>query len=276
MAAFFAVTFGAAWAYLFAARLWWDLSLVNPLVQLPYAVAPALGALVARRWVGGDRGPALGLGLRLRQSWPFYLLAWLGPFGAVAATMTLAWALGHWDGDLSAARELSPGIPLWGLVMVLLILVPLLSPIYGGEEFGWTSYLRPRMFRNHPRIATFATGIIWAAWHYPLAFLGYIEFQNVTAGLTVWTFSFLCQEVILAWFFVRSGSAWVTSLAHAGNNLVFSLLTGALLEEKLSSVEGSTLLSAVPLALLSALILLGPSARRHDPVPSRADSKAHA
>jgi hypothetical protein len=38
----------------------------------------------------------------------------------------------------------------------------------------------------------------WAAWHYPLAFLGYIDYSGVVAGPALWTLSFLCQETIPA------------------------------------------------------------------------------
>lgn len=130
----------------------------------------------------------------------------------------------------------------------------MLAPLYWGEDFGWTSYLRLRIFPGRPLAATLATGLIWALWHYPLAFIGYAVFANVGLGLLVWTVSFLCQEIILTWLRMRGGSIWPTSVAHAGNNMTLSLLTGTLL-----AGTGSTTVTAImtaPMAVVSGWILL--------------------
>jgi membrane protease YdiL (CAAX protease family) len=246
---FLGLAFGLAWLGMIGA---WALgfSLVNPLVQLPFAFAPAVAAFVVRRWVTGEGFADAGLRLRLRAAWPQYLAAWLGPLALVAATAAVA--------ALSGARLASldgqvAGLPGWALVAVLLLVVPLLTPIYWGEEFGWTSYLRQRVHPGRPVAATLTTGLIWAVWHYPLAFVGYIEFDNVVVGLAVWTVSFVCQEVLLSWLRVRSGSVWTASLAHAGNNMVLALLVGFLLPDV--DVLAVTVLITVPLAVLAAWVL---------------------
>ncbi|MET7762767.1 hypothetical protein ABZS71_12270 [Streptomyces sp. NPDC005393] len=43
------------------------------------------------------------------------------------------------------------------------------------QRAGWTSYLRPRLFGGRMVPSVVITGVIWASWHYPLAFIGYIE-----------------------------------------------------------------------------------------------------
>lgn len=246
---FLGLAFGLAWLGMVGA---WVLgySLVNPLVQLPFAFAPALAAFVVRRWVTGEGFADAGLRLRLREAWPQYLMAWLGPAALVAATAAVAALFGArlapLDGQLA-------GLPGWALVAVLLLVVPLLTPIYWGEEFGWTGYLRQRVFVGRPVAATLATGLIWAVWHYPLAFVGYIEFDNVVVGLAVWTVSFVCQEVVLSWLRVRSGSVWTASLAHAGNNMVLALLVGFLLVDV--DVTMVTVYITIPIAALAAWVL---------------------
>ncbi|MGW0431746.1 CPBP family intramembrane glutamic endopeptidase [Micromonospora sp. NPDC003197] len=254
---FLAISFGGAWSYLLVARLVFDWSLVNALVQLPFAFAPAIAAVVVRRWVTREGFGDAGLALRLRQGWCYYLIAWLGPLLLVAATVGLAGALGLWDGDLSSLDELAPGLPGWAAVLALMAGVLLLTPFYWGEEFGWTSYLRLRIFVDRPLLSVTVTGLIWAVWHYPLAFLGYIEFDNVLLGLLVWTVSFLCQEMILAWLRLRSDSIWAPSLAHAGNNMVLSMLTGMLLAGggKIDEI-GLILLTAVPMAAICGWLLV--------------------
>ncbi|MFC0624249.1 CPBP family intramembrane glutamic endopeptidase [Kribbella deserti] len=254
---FVVLAFGLTWPWLFIARLGLGLSLVNPLVQLPIAFSPAIAAFVVRRWVTREGFGDAGLALKLRTAWPHYLAAYLGPLAIAVATCLLAAGLGLWTPNLSGLEN--GGLPWWVTVAGWMLAALVLTPVYFGEEFGWTSYLRLRLFPGRPYRALLATGLIWAVWHYPLAFLGYAEFSNVVAGLAVWTVSFLLQEVILSWLRLRSGTIWTASLAHAGNNLVLSVLTAVLL----TAGEGGaldailvTLLMLVPLAVISGWLLL--------------------
>jgi membrane protease YdiL (CAAX protease family) len=245
---FLVLAFGLAWLGMIGM---WALgfSLVNPLVQLPFAFTPAIAAFVVRRWITREGFADAGLRLRLRAAWPQYLVAWLGPALLVGATALVAVLFGARLAPLDGLV----GLPGWALVGVLLLVVPLLTPIYWGEEFGWTAYLRQRVFVGRPVAATVTTGLIWAVWHYPLAFVGYIEFENVVTGLAVWTVSFVCQEVLLSWLRVRSGSVWPASLAHAGNNMVLSLLAGVLLADV--GVTALTVLMTVPVAVVAGWVL---------------------
>ncbi|MFF4950672.1 CPBP family intramembrane glutamic endopeptidase [Streptomyces chattanoogensis] len=217
---------------------------------------PGIAALVVRRWATKEGFTDAGLRLRLKDGWPYYLAAWLGPLLAAGATVGLAALLGLWQPDLSPLNSLVPGIPGWAAVALLMLVVPTLIPVYCGEEFGWTSYLRPRLYDGRTVPSVVATSLIWAAWHYPLAFTGYIAFPNVIPGLAAWTVSFLFQEIILTWLYMRSGSVWVACLAHAGNNMVLFLLTGQLLGTGAGlDTLVTTLLPTVPMAALSIWIL---------------------
>ncbi|TMR89556.1 CPBP family intramembrane glutamic endopeptidase [Nonomuraea basaltis] len=252
--AFIAICFGATWAYIFGARFLLDLSLVNPLVQLPMAFFPAIAAIIVRRWVTKEGFRDAGLALRLSSGWPYYLVAWMGPLLVVMAAVGLAAALGLWNPDLSPLDTIVVGLPAWASLSLLMAVVVLLIPVYWGEEFGWTSYLRMRIFTDRPILSVTVTGLIWAVWHYPLAFVGYIEFENIPLGLFIWTVTFLFQEIILAWLRLRSGTIWTSSLAHAGNNMVIFLLTSMLLPNL--DINTTTLLVTAPLAAISAWIVL--------------------
>ncbi|MFJ9849191.1 lysostaphin resistance A-like protein [Streptomyces sp. NPDC101150] len=258
IAAFLAISFGGAWLWLLIAHLGLRLSALHPLLQLPAFCMPGIAALIVRRWVTKEGFADAGLRPHLKGGWPYYLAAWLGPLLTAAATVGLAAALGLWRSELSPLNSLLPGIPGWAAIALLMLVVPFLIPLYWGEEFGWTSYLRPRLYAGRTAPSLITTSLIWATWHYPLAFIGYIEFSDLMPGLAAWTVSFLCQEIILAWLYQRSGSVWVASLAHAGNNMVLFLITGQLLgtEGGLSAVV-TTLLPTVPMAALSAWIVLG-------------------
>lgn len=271
---FLLISFGATWGYEFGARLGLGCSLVNPLVQLPMGFIPAIAAFIVRKWVTREGFADAGLRLRLRKAWWHYLIAWFAPLAIAVASCVVAAAFGLWTPDLSSLDELA-GMPWWAAILVLQIAVVVLTPVYFGEEFGWTSYLRLRVYRGRPVAATVATGLIWAVWHYPLAFLGYAEFSDVALGLAVWTVSFLLQEIMLSWLRIRSKTIWTASLAHAGNNMVLSLLTATLL----TAGEGGTidaivvtLLMLVPMGALCVWIVLSGqlSARKEAVAPPMA------
>jgi membrane protease YdiL (CAAX protease family) len=264
------ISFGVTWTVEVAVRRL-GFSLANPLAQIVSLgwIAPAAAAIVVRRWGTREGFADAGLALRMRVAWRHYLVAWLGPLAFTAVAVGLAAVLGVWQPTLKPLHHLIPGLPWWAFVPVLMLVVPLLAPLYWGEEFGWTSYLRLRIFPGRPMAATLATGLIWATWHYPLAFLGYIEFANVALGLLVWTVSFLCQEVILTWLRLRSGSIWTASVAHAGNNMTLSLLTGLLLGT--FDAAALTAIMTVPMAVVAGWILLS---GRYRAVPPQAVEQA--
>ncbi|MFK4189141.1 lysostaphin resistance A-like protein [Streptomyces sparsogenes] len=252
LVAFLAISFAGTWLWLWVARGVLGLSALNPLLQLPGFCMPGIAAVVVRRWVTREGFADAGLRLRPKAAWPYYLAAWLGPLVLAALTMALAAVLGLWHPDLSPLDGLAPGMGRWPALVALMLVVPLLTPVYWGEEFGWTSYLRPRLFGGRLVPSVVATGVIWAVWHYPLAFIGYADFENVPLGLLVWTVSCLCQEVVLAWLYLRSGSVWVASLAHAGNNMVLFLLAGQLLGDA-DDGPGAIVTMALPTVPVAAL-----------------------
>ena len=245
--AFLTLTALLSWPWWFLEHVVLGWSMVNPLVQLPTAFAPALAAIIVRRWVTGERD--VSSAPRLRQSWRWYLAAWLGPFAVTAGALALAALLGLWPADLA---------PLGAGAFLLPVIVLILLPVYWGEEFGWTGYLRPRLVPGHPLAGAVLTGLLWAVWHYPLAFLGYIEFPHLVLGLAVWTGSFVLQQVVLTQLYLGGGTVWVAALAHSGNNMVIGLVLGTLLIDHGSLGDVSTmLLTAGPLALGSLALAAG-------------------
>jgi membrane protease YdiL (CAAX protease family) len=229
LAAFLLISFGVAWGWEAAAHLLLGWPLVNPLVQAPAGFAPAIAALVVRRWVTREGFADAGSRLRLRPAWRYYLLSWLGPVGVAVAVLGVAAASGRWEPSFRSMADLVPGVPVWSVPLLLWTAVPIVTLAFWGEEFGWTGYLLLRICPGHPRRAALSAGLIAAVWHYPLALLGYAEFPQLALGLAGWTTWILCQEVILAWLRARSGSIWPPCFAHAGNNFVLAPLTTALL-----------------------------------------------
>jgi hypothetical protein len=111
------------------ARLVLRLSLVNPLAQLPFAMLPAVAAVVVRRWVTREGFRDAGLALRLRPAWPSYLAAWLGPLLLTAAAVGLAALLGHRP-DLTQLGAMAPGLPGWSVPLLLAVVALVLTPLH--------------------------------------------------------------------------------------------------------------------------------------------------
>ncbi|MEV0719220.1 type II CAAX endopeptidase family protein [Asanoa sp. NPDC050611] len=251
--AFLLIAFGLAWSGVLVAHAVLGWSMADPLTQLAFAVpiafGPAIAALVVRRWVTREGFADAGLRPRLRVARRYYLVAWFGPLLVVAVTVGLATALRLYE-------PTADDLPGPATLLLVLAAPVVLAPLFWGEEFGWRSYLQQRTGRN-PARAALVTGLVWAAWHYPLVLTDYADYANPVLGLVSWTLLIVAQAVILAWLFLRSGSVWVACVAHAGNNMVIGTLTAALL------IDGggldpavADLLGLVPLAAVGAWILL--------------------
>jgi hypothetical protein len=88
----FAITWSSS-----AAASWFGLSVGTRLFQLatlPGLFAPAIAAVVVRRWVTREGFSDAGLALNLRKKWPYYLCAWFFPSVVALTVIVLAAALG--------------------------------------------------------------------------------------------------------------------------------------------------------------------------------------
>lgn len=87
-----------------------------------------------------------------------------------------------------------------------------------GEEFGWRGLMFPQLYRVKPWIAFIIGGLIWYAWHIPLA-LVFPQVQNFTLLQTIINISILslgsiCIFTFLAYVYVKSENIFVVSVAH--------------------------------------------------------------
>jgi membrane protease YdiL (CAAX protease family) len=231
---YLAVAFGMAWV-LWEIPLRFGLSPRSPLFQLaalPGAFAPAVAAIVVRKWVTREGFADAGLRLNLRR-WRYYLVAWLLPLPVTAVIVVLAVALGIGQPDFSLLRALralateGTRVPSYvppGLLLVvpiqLLVTALLATPILWGEEFGWRGYLQVRLLGQHPLLAAVATGLIWGVWHYPINLRGYNFSGHPVLGLVVFPVSTILLSIIFGWLRLRTGSVWAASLAHAATNAI--------------------------------------------------------
>ena len=214
----FGLTWGA-WALAHAGGY----SLDRPVVQLVTAAfLPALAAIITRACITREGFADAGLRPRLRPARRQYLAALVIPLLVLPVALLLCAGLGLWAPRL--ADLTSPELLL--LVVGSPLLCLLAAPIFWGEEFGWTAYLRPRLLPDRPVASTVAVGVIWGVWHWPLPFLGYFgpdrDVAELVGSLAMWLVLSVVLEFLISCLWFASGSVWPSCLLHGGANLVVS------------------------------------------------------
>ena len=269
---YLAIAFGLAW-------LLWETLLrleifagpsLSQLAILPGAFAPAIAAIVVRKWVTGEGFSDAGMRPRLRQNWKYYLIGLFLPFVVTTIIVGLAIITGTGKPNLELQNiiaMLAPGAEINpSAVSFLWILVPmqltwsalLTAPLLWGEEFGWRGYLQPRLFPGRPLMAAVVTGTIWGVWHYPLNLRGYNYPEHSLLGLLIFPVSCILISIIFGWFMTRSTSIWTVCLAHSATNAIGGSLTLLLFLGKADFLFTGYLglLSWIPLGALAAWIVL--------------------
>jgi membrane protease YdiL (CAAX protease family) len=234
IAGYLLIAFGMAWI-LWEVPVRLGVAVRSPVFQLamlPGAFAPAVAALVVRKWITREGFADAGLRVNPRK-WPYYLVAWLLPLLVVGVVLGLAVTLHISRPDFSLQRglgfllprdarplpALSPGIRLV-IPFQLLITAVVAAPLLWGEEFGWRGYLQRRLLAGRPLLAAVATGLIWGAWHLPLLLRGYGYLDRSALGLVLFPVDTVLLSIIFGWLRERTGSIWSASLAHSATNAV--------------------------------------------------------
>lgn len=219
IAAFLLIAFGLAWA------IWLPMWLLGvPSGSTPAQVAqvvgsfsPAAAAVIVRRWVTSEGFADAGLRPRLRQAARYYLFAWLFPVPFLAAAAALAAASGlsvHWSD--------------FGAVLGALATAVALTPVIFGEEFGWRSYLQPRLLAGRPVLGAVTVGAIWGIWHVPAVLLGLEPHQHGAWSIVLFPWFMIPFSIILGWLWQRTSTVWVPALAHSSVNVALAAGGGLL------------------------------------------------
>ena len=263
---FLLVTFGLAWS-VWEVPLWLGVPATSTLMRLlviPGAFAPAVAAVVVRRWVTCEGFADAGLEPHPRN-WRFYVAAWLVPLAAVAF---VAWAAPFFGlADPQIAKTLALGSPIgvrvekWELlaraVFGLTLIAAISTPILWGEEFGWRSYLQLRLFPNRPLLAAVSTGLIWGVWHYPLLFSVPEIPQHAIAMLAIFPAGTVLYSILFGWLRIRSNSIWPSSFAHSCINNIRSPLISMLFASAPDKLPFALLGLLPMLVFVGAVVLAG-------------------
>jgi membrane protease YdiL (CAAX protease family) len=260
--AFLLITFGGTWSVWGIA---WLLGLFTTDVsgQVLVAVgafAPAIATVVVRKWVTREGFADAGLHLHLIKRLPYYAFAWLWPLIGVGIVVMAASALG-----IAPVRTgVTPLLLVSALAGTLIA-----TPLFFAEEFGWRGYLQLRVARGHPLVAALITGLIWGIYHYPVLLVGFEGFEQPLLGLVVFPVTTILLSVIFGWLRARTGSVWVTCLAHSATNGVGGALLAFLYRGGghflITSYVG--VLGWIPLGLLSLGLLATGQLKRSPSAP---------
>jgi uncharacterized protein len=267
---FIILAFGLAWSAWGAALL----AGMRPgdgtafqLAILPGLFAPALAAIIVRRWVSGEGFANAGLRPNLNH-WPLYLLAWFLPLIITAGVVLLAYAFNLSLPDYTLQRGFvevtggaaPEGITFLPLLLAVVLSAPFMAPLMLGEEFGWRGYLQPRLFPGRPLLAAGATGVAWALWHLPLHLAGYHLYGSTPAvfAIPLLIIYSILLSIVFGWLQHRTGSVWAPALAHAAVNMIGVNLTNVLFGGGPNYIWLSFggILSWIPLSLVCMYIYL--------------------
>lgn len=241
-----------AWAAVAASGRGMD----DPVVQLVTAAfIPALAAAIVRVWVTREGFADAGLRPRLRLHWRTYLFALaLSPVFLILA-LGLAWILGYWD----------PTATVWSDHVLFLVAIPVIpvlaAPVFFGEEFGWTAYLRDRLLPGRPVATTFLTGLVWGVWHWPLPWVGYfgahVDVSEAVIAMLLWVPLSIMLEFVIGFVWGRTGSVWPSTIVHGGGNLVVAAGMEGLTGDALSVTMSTVLYIAAMTPIVAGLLIVG-------------------
>jgi membrane protease YdiL (CAAX protease family) len=208
------------------------------LLALGVMPAPALAHLLTR-WLTREGWQDLKLRPRLRQGWPYWLVAWFGTPLLIMIGAALYFLLfpQHFDPSLAALQQVLDNaaaqtgeeipIPLVVLFAVQVVQGILIAPLINapfilGEEFGWRAYLQPKLLPLGWRPTMILMGVIWGLWHWPIILMGYNYGSDYPGApwagplAMVW-FAFVVG-VFFGWLSLKGKSVWPAVIGHGSMN----------------------------------------------------------
>jgi len=89
------------------------------------------------------------------------------------------------------------------------------------EEIGWRAWMLPRLINKfNVRKGVLIGALIWALWHVPFILSGvsYVEGIPTYLILLVSPFGIFGAGLVISWFWIRTKSIWIVSIAHGALN----------------------------------------------------------
>jgi CAAX protease family protein len=132
-----------------------------------------------------------------------------------------------------------------------------------GEELGWRGYLAPRLLDARVPGALVLSGIVWSAWHWPLALKeGFPLSPERLLSLLLFTLVVTPIAVASARLRLETGSMWPPILLHGVWNEGLSAFEACTPDDKLWLGESGVLVLLASWLLLAPMLRGSWSARR--------------
>jgi membrane protease YdiL (CAAX protease family) len=264
---FLVITFAVSWTALVHAWLQGHGGLRDAgVATITAAFGPALAALVCS--VAFEKGQRLNaLGLRFRRNW-WWLWALLIPFGLVGLTLlvTALFSQHRLVGIEDVARQLAvlqhqhysdAGAYLLqtaGRIGVAIVLYSILFAL--SEELGWRGYLYHLWRRFGFWRFSFAVGLIWGVWHWPMIYLFGLNYpDHRVVGLFIFPIYTILLAVMYTLVRDRGGSVWPAGVTHGTYNAL-AILTLTMVDAPQFPWTAAGVSGIVSVAIGALLILL--------------------
>ncbi len=243
-----------------------------------YMMTPAIAALITRLFFYKPRFQDANLRFGRGRD---YLRFWIFGIGITALSYGIFTLLGaiRWDlsGQIflerlaeqfaSTGQDITQTLPsgftpqtmLWiyfiGGLTVFNIMPGLITGF--GEEFGHRGFMFPALYRIKPWVGFLVGGLIWFAWHIPISFMippiGEMPLWTSVLSYFILSVGSVCTFAYLAYTYVKSGSIFVTSIAHITlNNAAASLSYFVVIQDQLLANFGLTLTMLVVVSVMFA------------------------
>jgi membrane protease YdiL (CAAX protease family) len=243
-----------------------------------YMLTPAVAALITRLFFYKPRFSDAGLRFSRLSDYVKYWLISLGIVALYFASYTLLGAI-QWDlsgsiflGRLSeqfasAGQDVTSSLPPGFTPQMMLLLyfiggLTIFNVLPGliagfGEEFGHRGLMFPLLYQIRPWVGFVIGGLIWFAWHWPLALVvpqvqpPPLLWQSIVNG-AVLAIGSICTFIYLAYVYIRSGSIFVAAIAHITmNNASMALSYFVVVRDQLLANFGTVLVMLLVVALLN-------------------------
>jgi membrane protease YdiL (CAAX protease family) len=255
------------------------LSLAYLLLAGPYMWGPALANLLTRL-VTREGNRDYGLKPEVKQTWRYWVTAWVAPAILIALGAVLYFILfpQHLDGGFQTIRmqiALSGQDPntisIPELILVQSLLAILIAPVLNGiatfgEEFGWRAYLLPKLLDLGVKKALIISGIIWGVWHWPVIAMGYNYgsgyFGAPWLGMLMMVWVTMAWGVLIGWLTLRGKSVWPAVIAHGALN-GFAAISTLVTRGSPSPLVGplpTGVIASLPFVAAALWVLLSPKA----------------
>lgn len=197
---------------------------------------PMLGMLITRALTREGLYDAWIKPIGFKRTWPWWILAWLGPIALTAVGALICFIVFPADFDPSMSSVIASYQHMYAeqgmnvsdeqlrLALTSQVALVFVAPFMNfvsafGEEWGWRGYLLPKLLESYKIVPTIILmSVIWGLWHLPLTLLGHNYGMNYVGYpfLGVLAMCWFCFVVgtFLSLVTLKTGTCLPAALAH--------------------------------------------------------------